>query len=122
MADRMASQKKRTAREALGESLPDLRGQAPPDEGKTYDVRFSGRLTADDRAALKRPGFMLNTNAFGVFAPDVSEATARLGRRRVLGWRETTYHVVRLAAESPDDARQQVVDALGREPDDLRVS
>jgi hypothetical protein len=121
MADRMSSQKKRTAA-AVGGSLPDRRGQAPPDEGKTYDVRFSGRLTADDRAALKRPGFMLTENAFDVFAPDVGEGTARLGRRGLLGWPETTYHVVRVAAESPDDARQQVIDALGREPGDLSVS
>jgi hypothetical protein len=40
----------------------------------------------------------------------------------VRGWRETTYHVVRVAAESPDHARQQVIDALGREPGDLSVS
>jgi hypothetical protein len=121
MPDRMSSQKKRTAaaREA---SLPDRRGQAPPDAGQTYDARFWGRLTADDRTALKRPGFMLTENAFDVFAPHVGEGTARLGRRRVRGWRETTYHVVRVAAESPDDARQQVIDALGREPGDLSVS
>jgi hypothetical protein len=121
MADRRSSQKKRTAA-ALEGSVPERQGHAPPDEGQTYDVRFSGRLTADDRTALKRPRFMLTENAFGVFAPDVGEGTARLGRRRVLGWPETTYHVVRVAAESADDARQQVIDALGREPGDLSVS
>src|SRR5215210_312319 len=76
MADRMSSQKRRTAAAREG-SVPDRRGQAPPAEGRTYDVRFSGRLTADDRTALMRPRFMLTDNAFGVFAPDVGEGTAR---------------------------------------------
>ena len=82
----------------------------------------SGGLTADDWIALKRAGFKLNENVFSVFAPVVGKNTATLGRRaRVLRWPETIYHVVRLTAESRDDARQQVVDALGREPGTLSV-
>lgn len=61
----------------------------------------------------------VHENAFSVFARDRGERTA--SRAGVLNWHETSYHVVRLRADSPDDARQRVVDALGGEPDNLGV-
>ena len=60
-------------------------------------------------------------NAFSVFAPDRGEDTAARGRASVQGWHQTWFHVVRLRAESRHDARQQVVDALGGEPDNCSV-
>lgn len=59
-------------------------------------------------------------NAFSVLAPNREDAAAG-GRASVQRSHETWYHVVRLRAESPHDARQQVVDALGGEPDNFGV-
>jgi hypothetical protein len=88
-------------------------------EAKTYYVYFSAELTTDDRDALRRRRMKVRENAFSVLAPDRGERTA--ARASVLSWHETSYHVVRLRADSPDDARQRVVDALGGEPDNFSV-
>ena len=88
-------------------------------EKKTYDVRVAGELTADDWAALNRPGMKVFEHAFSVLVPDPGEDKAAVAGADVPSWRETPYQVVRITAESPDDARQQVIDALGRKPEGL---
>jgi hypothetical protein len=69
-------------------------------------------MTAEDRAALGRPGFMLYENGMGVSAAwlggDGPSDMANL-------------QVVRVAAEDEDDARRRVIEALGRTPEALRV-
>jgi hypothetical protein len=77
-----------------------------------YFARYLGALTPDDRAALERAGFKVYENGYGVSASFMGEARPDM----------TMFQVVRLTAEGPDDARQRVVDALGREPEDLRVT
>ncbi len=85
------------------------------DEENVYFARYSGELTADDRAALERAGFKVYENGYGVSATFIA-------------WSEdprpemTVYQVVRLTAASLEGARQQVVSALGREPEDLRLA
>ena len=90
-------------------------------EKTTYDVRVAGELTADDWAALDRPGVKVFEHAFSVLVPDRGEDKAAVADGDVSSWREIPYQVVRVTAESPDDARQQVIDALGRQPEALRV-
>jgi hypothetical protein len=85
------------------------------------DVRFSGEFSADERAALRRRGTVYK-DAFSVSAPGRGEEMGSLHRAGVLSWPETTYHVVRLTAESRDEAREQVIDTLEREPENLSVS
>ena len=75
-----------------------------------FFVVYPGELTPDDRAALNR----LN---FEVYANGISSGAAWRGGAGPSG--HTNYQVVRLTADSADDARQQVIDALGREPERL---
>ena len=80
---------------------------------EVYFARYPGDLTADDRAALEGAGFKVYENGLGVSAafrgddppPDM-----------------TMFQVVRLTAEGPEHARDQIIDALGRQPADLRVA
>ncbi len=82
----------------------------PPHEFFAY---FRGELTEDDRIALDRPGFKLYENGVGISKPfwllegcsdDVD-----------------TFHAVRVPARSAIGARDKVVHALGRSPQDLKV-
>jgi hypothetical protein len=75
---------------------------------------YPGELTPDDRAALDRPGFDVYENGVGM-----SEPQSRSDEGAASDF--STYQVVRLTAESAEDARQQIIAALGREPDGLRV-
>ena len=88
---------------------------------QTYDASFASELGVHDRVALNRRGRKLYEDAFSVFAPTLGEDTAAPERTGVLSWPETTYHVVRLTAQSPHDARARIIDALGREPDNLTI-
>ena len=80
--------------------------------GKQFWLRYPGEMTAEDRVSLNRPGFKLYVNGYGV-----SDAWyGNEGPSKI-----TTYQVIRVEADGPEHARRQVVEALGREPDDLRV-
>ncbi len=68
---------------------------------RTFYATYPGEMTDDDRARLDRPGLKLSENGYGVSA--------------------APYQLVQLAAASPEDARRRVVEALGREPDKLRI-
>ncbi len=78
-----------------------------------FYAAYPGNMTEDDRFRLDRPGFQLRENGYCVSAP----------------WRGdepppsefTTYQVIRVSADSAADARRQIVEALGREPDELQV-
>jgi hypothetical protein len=89
--------------------------------GKTYDVAVAGELTADDRAALNRTGAKVFEHAFSVLVPDRGEDKAAVARADVPSWREIPHQVIRVTAESADDARQEVIDAMGRQPPNLTV-
>ena len=78
-----------------------------------FFVVYPGELTADDRAALDRPGFKVYENGIGMSEPFWQGEGAQSGF--------TTYQVVRLPAPNAVDARQHVIDALGRKPDGLRA-
>jgi hypothetical protein len=81
-----------------------------------YEVAVAGELTADDWAELNRLRVHVFEHAFSVLVPERGEDQAAVARADVPGWRETPYQVIQVTAESPDDARQQVIDALGRKP------
>lgn len=66
---------------------------------QAFYVSFPGEISEEDRALLDRPGLQLS--AYGVSA--------------------APYQLVKVAAESPEDARRQVVEALGREPEKLQI-
>ncbi len=70
-------------------------------DDRTFYATYPGEMTDDDRARLDRPGFKLSENGYGVSA--------------------APYQLVQVIAESPDDARRQVVEALGREPEKLQI-
>ena len=83
---------------------------------RIYFVSYPAEMTPEDRNALRsRRNFKLYENGYGV-------SEAWYGPRDRGPTNITTYQVVRLEAESEEDARQQVVDALGREPEDLRAT
>ena len=83
---------------------------------ETYDAHFSADLSTGDVEALKRRAENVTRDAFSVFTPvPAAEGDASPG------WAETTYHVVRLTAQSQAHARTQVTDALQREPDNLTL-
>ena len=82
-------------------------------EQGVFFLVYQGDLTAEDRAALDRPGFKVYENGIGMSEPFWQAEGAPSGF--------TTYQVVRLTASSAVDARQQVIDALGREPEGLRA-
>ncbi len=79
----------------------------------SFFVSYPGELTSEDDAALSRPGFeVIPTGTASREAEwDADAAPADWETRQ---W-------VRLIATDPDDARRQVIDALGREPDGLDV-
>ncbi len=80
-----------------------------------YFVSYPGELTADDRVKLDRPGFKVYENGYGVsnaYWPGSASAPTEF----------TTYQVVRVTAGSEEDARAQVVVALGRAPEGMRVA
>ena len=85
---------------------------------ETYDAHFSGALSTGDVEALKLRAHNVNRDAFSVFAP-VPAASAEGDASP--GWAETTYHVVRLTAQSQAHAHSQITDALQREPDNLTL-
>ena len=72
-----------------------------------------GDLTIEDRQALERAGFTVYENGIG-FSNPFWQAEGPASDF-------TMYQVVRLTAESAEDARAQVVEALGRAPEGLRV-
>ncbi len=79
-----------------------------------FFARYPGELTDEDRSALSRPGFRLYENGLEIsdgYFVSANEPPPE----------STVYQVVRLSAASPEDARRQIVDALGREPDDLQI-
>lgn len=78
----------------------------------TFWASYPAEMTDDDRVRLDRPGFKLYVNGYGVssvFQGDEGAAAF------------TTYQVVRLTADGPEDARHRIVDALGREPEGLNI-
>jgi hypothetical protein len=78
-----------------------------------FFVYFSGELSDDDRVALDRPGFNMYENGIAVSEPFfLPEGCAD---------DLDTYTVVRVPAKSVLEARDAVVHALGRTPDDLNV-
>jgi RNA polymerase sigma factor (sigma-70 family) len=89
--------------------LRDYLGREP--FPRLFFVSFEGQVSDDDRKALKRPGWKLYENAIG------STAAFREGEMPPVKWRQ----VVRVPAESGDEAMRLVCEALGREPDGLRV-
>jgi hypothetical protein len=74
---------------------------------------YPGELTADDRKALDRPGFQVYENGMGMSEPFWQAQGAASDF--------TMYQVVRLTAANAEDARQQIMQVLDREPDGLRV-
>ena len=76
-----------------------------------FFLRLPGELTADDRIALDRPGFKLYEHGDGV-----TEAVAGEPPRDL-----AVFHVIRVAAGDRDKARQEIVSALGREPEGLEI-
>jgi hypothetical protein len=80
------------------------------DRERLYLVTYAGQMTAEDRAALQRPGFAPSAHGFEVSSPNLHG-----------GWSMTAYQAVRVTAASAEDARQQVIEAMGREPADLRA-
>jgi hypothetical protein len=80
-------------------------------EQREYWVSYVGELTAEDRDALTRPGWKLYENAVGATGAFMEQELAPVE------WRQ----IVRLDAASSDEARRLIIDALGREPDDLRT-
>jgi hypothetical protein len=78
---------------------------------RRYLVRYPGQLAAEDRAALESAGFKVYENGYGVSAAFSGASPGQM----------TMYQVVRVTADSEEDARQRVMDALGHEPADLRV-
>lgn len=79
----------------------------------TFMARYPGELTDEDHAALQGAGLRVYKDAVGL------SAAWRVGDDPPDSM--TTYQYVRVRAESPDDVRQQIVDALGREPDGLHI-
>jgi hypothetical protein len=81
------------------------------DRQRDYWVSYVGELTAEDRDALTRPGWNLYETP--------SAPPARSWNRELapVEWRQ----IVRLNATSSDEARRLIIDALDREPDDLRT-
>jgi hypothetical protein len=77
-----------------------------------FFAAYPGELTPDDRIALDRPGFK-------VYEDGIEASAVFSGGEAPSDW--TTYQVVRLRAGSVESAREQVVSALGRVPDDLRI-
>jgi hypothetical protein len=67
-------------------------------------------MTDEERAALKEQGFEPYADVFEVLSRDQDGE-----------WRATAYRAVVVTARSAEAARRRVIDALGREPDDLRV-
>jgi hypothetical protein len=67
-----------------------------------FYAAYPGEMTDDDRARLDRPGLELFENGYGVAA--------------------APQQLIRVAADSPEDARRRVVEALGREPEKLRIA
>jgi hypothetical protein len=76
---------------------------------------YLGELTAEDRIALDRPGFKVYENGVGIKDSFVWQAEGASSEFTM------AHQVVRVTAASAADARQQIVEALGREPDGLRV-
>jgi hypothetical protein len=88
--------------------MPRTLGHGAPE--RLYLVSYAGQMPAD-RAALSQPGFVPDPNGFEV-----------LSRNRRGEWSPTPYQMVRVTAAGAEDARHRVIEALGREPDDLRAS
>jgi hypothetical protein len=80
-------------------------------EQRDYWVSYVGELTAEDRDALTRPGWKLYENAIGATGAFMEQELAPVE------WRQ----IVRLNATNSDEARRLIIDALDREPDDLRT-
>jgi hypothetical protein len=80
-------------------------------EQRDYWVSYVGELTAEDRDALTRPGWKIYENAIGATDAFMDQELAPVE------WRQ----IVRLNATSSDEARRLIIDALDREPDDLRT-
>ncbi len=68
---------------------------------QTFYASFPGEISDEDRARLERPGLELSANGYGVSA--------------------APYQLVKVTAGSVEDARRQVVEALGREPEKLQI-
>jgi hypothetical protein len=75
-----------------------------------YPVSYAGQMTAEDRTAMRQRGFVPDANGFEV-----------LSRNRRGEWSPTAYQMVYVTAASAEDARTRVIEALGREPDDLHA-
>ena len=80
---------------------------------RTFFASYPGEMTDDDRASLDRPGFKLFENGY-----EVPEGVWGSGEGPS---DSTTFQVVRLSADDQEDARRQIVEALGREPDHLEI-
>jgi hypothetical protein len=79
----------------------------------SFFVSFSDELTSQDDAALARPGFELIPNG------TASREAEWDGDAAPDDWE--TRQWMRVIATDSDDARRQVTEALGREPDGLDV-
>jgi hypothetical protein len=84
----------------------------PMAEHVVYLVWYAEEMTANDRATLTRRGFEFYGDGFSVTPGTL------IGEQPGA----TVYQAVRVTARSVEDARQQVIDALGREPDGLHAT
>ncbi len=78
-----------------------------------FQVAYPGELTPEEERAFKRERFTHFQNAVGVAHP----IWKKPGGETPTG----TYQVLRVAAETPEEARRLVVEALGYEPDGLAI-
>lgn len=78
---------------------------------KAFFAVYPGAVTRAERIALARRGFRLHENGAGIRGAYKSPDDGP----------PASYQVVRIVAPTPERARQRVIEALGREPDQLRV-
>jgi hypothetical protein len=78
---------------------------------QTFFVSYEGRLTAEDREALARAGCKLYDNG------EMPTANYRDEKILPAKWRQ----VVRVTASNSEEARSVIVEALGREPDGMKI-
>ena len=80
---------------------------------RRYFIAFRGDLTARDRAALHRAGFKIYEGGRGV------ASSAWAGDEDMFEMHR--HQVVRVVADTEEDARQQVIRALARVPEGITV-
>jgi hypothetical protein len=86
---------------------------------RVYWVRYLGEMNDDDRVMLDRPGFRLAEGPGFTLHENGDGVTAAFRGDEMP--EPTTFQIVRVTAGNPEDARRKVIEALGREPSDLRA-